>query len=484
MLKVVRFYFSAIGERINMKKIFIVLSLMILSGCSLKSKDPNSVNLRFYFESSTQKKLFSFLHGVDYALDSVSQSSCLGVNVVGTGIDSTYDKSMIGTALEQLNKGEACTYRGVTSPPIAVNADATFELSVPAGTRRFIQVLGFQDPNQAICGKSQPFGEIYLPSPGENVTGYELGREVRDLFTSQTISISNRYDALSAAEKERRNISCNSSSSGGGGAVGGGGASGNGITAASFTYLMNPAGAVDCGESATAILGSVDCAGFPLQTSCSSRYSSSCDTAIIGNPARYWYGTCDGGPATVYAVCVSSTQPAGFSTQAYNASGIADCQSDQSALFSNWYCGNSNSRGSESCPSISDGTCQTSISQYWKNSCSTLGGAASAGGLTGWATCIQNSGSPINKVDFTVVSAPFTAIDSTPTCADGYKAIAGQLSCGGGMEMQTSCPLDTSANNLSCASSASNWGSSWYFKCSAAAPGGSTHQYTLLCLPN
>jgi hypothetical protein len=478
MLKIVRFYISTVEGKINMKKFFITMSFLVLGGCSLKPKDPHSVNLRFYFASSSQSNLFSFLRGAESFLDSVNQANCLAVNVVGSGIDSTYDRSIIGTALEQLNKGEACTYRGVTSPPLSLSADASFDLSVPAGTRRFIQVLGFQDSNQVLCGKSVPFGEIYIPNDSNGVTGYELGREVRDLFTSQTITISNRYDALSADEKKKRNISCERSTASGGGNV-----NNNSITASSFTYSINAAGNsyVDCGDGKTALFGSVDCASFPLKRSCSSRLSSACNAAIESAPARFWYGSCDGGPAAVYAVCAAPDLVAAFSTQGFNASGIADCASNNSALFSNWACEGSNSRGSESCPATSGGACQTTVSQYWKNSCS-ASNLSSAAGLIGWATCVQNSGNPINATDITVVSGTFVTIDSTPSCAENFKAVAGQLNCSGdGLEMQTSCPLVSTANGLSCASSLENWGSSWYFKCSAA---GSAHQYTLLCVHN
>ncbi|MGE0615243.1 MAG: hypothetical protein AB7P04_06355 [Bacteriovoracia bacterium] len=139
--------------------------------------------------------------------------NCLGVNVVGPGIFPPAGHHLpqgktLDDVLQSMMNGETCTYPGITTLPISLSATTTVDLQVPAGSNRIIQVGGIVDSTSGYCNRTVPLGEV----DGE-MDVYELGRARIDLFSEQTVNITNTYNALSAAQQAEREMACDDSGS-------------------------------------------------------------------------------------------------------------------------------------------------------------------------------------------------------------------------------------------------------------------------------
>lgn len=169
-----------------MKK-FLIVSLggvsLLIAAASCIRRDAGSVRLTFKFgpKSITSAAL-----------------TCIAVNVVGEGIPSrdplTPDKNLAGAV-----GGDHCTYPGVTTKLVARDKAGVFELQVPPGKRRLIQVFGVE--STVGCADAN-LGDLMAKSRSSaGATGYggfyEIGRSVSDLVKSDTVSIANTFDANS-----------------------------------------------------------------------------------------------------------------------------------------------------------------------------------------------------------------------------------------------------------------------------------------------
>ena len=174
---------------------------MMLNSCSLKSQAPGaSISLHFEFHNLLKKNPSTYLFNSILSAPSVTSSfDCLAVNVMGDGISSNAHK--------QTTDGKFCSYSGITSKPILFSENTIFDLKVPSGLARKIQVLGLVDASTGICKISQSIGDSKELS-GTYDLAFELGSAVLDLFSNQKVSIQNEYDFLTPDEQKKRDVGC------------------------------------------------------------------------------------------------------------------------------------------------------------------------------------------------------------------------------------------------------------------------------------
>ncbi len=183
-----------------------LIFLTLLQSCSLSpSENGRQIKIHFDFHSlppPLQLLFYNSFDAVRIVPETVSDFSCLAVNVMGEGINPQ------SGFINQNSLGDHCAYSGITSAPISNKQEkVTIDLAVPSGKNRTIQIIGINDPRGLYCGLTGELGKSVELSSLKD-TFYEVGRTSRDLFLSQTIEIQNSYNALSFAEKVKRDVSC------------------------------------------------------------------------------------------------------------------------------------------------------------------------------------------------------------------------------------------------------------------------------------
>lgn len=135
---------------------------------------------------------------------SVASFACIGVNVMGPGIDPLVTQHNNPNPdpidWQGLYNGTGyCGYRGITSRLITNENGAQLSMDIPPGPGRIIQVIG-TPAGSNICPTAETFSE-FEDRVGEQQTRlllgdvFVLGQTVADLFQETTLSIPSTYSS-------------------------------------------------------------------------------------------------------------------------------------------------------------------------------------------------------------------------------------------------------------------------------------------------
>ncbi len=186
-------------------RVGMLLCLAVASSCSLSSSkdDPAlHVDLSSYKDQSGRFALLdggSLIQGLAPP-QTATGFQCYGVNVTGPGIadSSIHPEPNPMLTFQKTLAGDYCTYRGVVTPPVYLNAgNADVALQVPPGGVRLVQVFGVNDP--VICTNGS-FGNDGGSGTNTSSSGsgggkyFELGRGVvADLFSDRSVEITTTW---------------------------------------------------------------------------------------------------------------------------------------------------------------------------------------------------------------------------------------------------------------------------------------------------
>lgn len=177
--------------------VFAAVSLVAASACTLDREHEDRVRVRIDVGAAEETgEKGAFIPGGAAGFD------CLAVNIVGQGIPAPAFFNNIGAKpISAILGGSPCAYPGVVSPLRPMSGGGSFELDVPAGPDRVVQILGIRTKNAAIgcpagADGRKTFIEVYETENGEeSFPGvYELGRVRTDLFTSRDLVVPNQFD--------------------------------------------------------------------------------------------------------------------------------------------------------------------------------------------------------------------------------------------------------------------------------------------------
>ncbi len=187
---------------------FFVFYLLCLGGlgCSLS---PNTESPRIKFSFESQNKSSFYVKSFSLQPSHASDFSCFMVNVMGSGIPPLKPEIDTQSLLNQIANNQFCSYAGITSAPILnTGANVSVELSVPSGPGRVIQVIGVNDGQQKYCNSNIKINGLSGDFKDSEGIFYDLGHVKLDLFSSQSVSIPNSYDALTSADQAKHDVSC------------------------------------------------------------------------------------------------------------------------------------------------------------------------------------------------------------------------------------------------------------------------------------
>jgi len=176
----------------KLKKITILLatiSSFIFSACGSSPGDEGYATMYMDIRGSGD----GVVNYMDYIVtgytypSSVDGMDCYMINVTGSGIASRDSFS---------SGGAHCTYMGETSPFVSSSTGGAINLTVPTGTGRLIQVIGFDMvsdtcPSSNINSEYESKGDDFYH---EIYDAVEIGRTTVDIFSDMDVSISNSYD--------------------------------------------------------------------------------------------------------------------------------------------------------------------------------------------------------------------------------------------------------------------------------------------------
>ncbi len=195
-----------------MKKISLIGILIItLTGCSFSGRYHEKIRLKFKLNqnsASTPAQIMKSFYrpNASFLVDPASTSAfaCVGLNVVGPGIDSTETDSGSSSASDVdwkalFNGTDYCAYRGFTSN-LEINKDgAEISVDVLAGPSRVVQVIatpngsGSCPTSETLADMEDRLGSNYVKSVFGDV--YVVGQGVFDIFTDTVISINSWYSS-------------------------------------------------------------------------------------------------------------------------------------------------------------------------------------------------------------------------------------------------------------------------------------------------
>lgn len=192
---------------ITRQLLLMVSSLVVATGCSLQPMEPRIKQVSVAFDLSDEIRATEsilttipiYQTGVPARLFTdttvpANGFSCFYLNVVGPGIvDSSINPSQdLNSILIGLFAGRSKSYRGIIVGPIAANtlSDGTsgslkspqFEITIPAGPQKLIQVVGFASSTDCAPGALDPGKDGMGP-------GFEVGRAIVDVATDAGIVI-------------------------------------------------------------------------------------------------------------------------------------------------------------------------------------------------------------------------------------------------------------------------------------------------------
>ena len=193
------------------------MGALALSACSFRGLDEgSSVSLHFEFHDLKVGARSSYLFNSFLLPPSTAAGfDCLAVNVMGDGISGTGFKNRPEDQSNPQSNPQSnsqfssqfCSYSGVTSMPIAFGENTVFDLTVPVGSARRIQVLGLVDTGFGFCKSSSTLAQT-KEIQGTQGFAFELGSTTTDLFSNKTVAIENQYEGLSEDERKKRDVGC------------------------------------------------------------------------------------------------------------------------------------------------------------------------------------------------------------------------------------------------------------------------------------
>lgn len=134
---------------------------------------------------------------------SVNDFHCFAINVVGPGIPRAQGNN--GSAgmseaqiLSGMYAGSTCAYPGYISQPIPKSQETAIEITIPAGEKRIIQVLGIKEKPAYFCNQTLPYMQIPDASFPHREEIYEVGRTITDLLKSRTVEVTNAWNGLNS----------------------------------------------------------------------------------------------------------------------------------------------------------------------------------------------------------------------------------------------------------------------------------------------
>lgn len=179
-----------------------------LASCSLdRDRDYSNVSIRVPGRPQAAKVFDPILRpSMGVAPTTVSLFDCLGVNVIGPGIQPPAGNNLGDFTFEALYAGDSCAYPGISAVfPNSAN-DTKVSLKVPSGKGRVVQIAGIVAGGTSVCSTGN------FNDAKEGWEAYELGRAVTDLFRDMAVSVRSTYDSLTSAEQQDREMSCGSDS--------------------------------------------------------------------------------------------------------------------------------------------------------------------------------------------------------------------------------------------------------------------------------
>jgi len=195
-------------------KIMLLTSVFIFSACGSSPGDEGYATMYMDIRGSGD----GVVNYMDYIVtgytypSSVDGMDCYMINVTGSGIASRDSFS---------SGGAHCTYMGETSPFVSSSTGGAINLTVPTGTGRLIQVIGFDMvsdtcPSSNINSEYESKGDDFYH---EIYDAVEIGRTTVDIFSDMDVSISNSYDpnnpkSMSDCKSDFYDDSSNTSSGG------------------------------------------------------------------------------------------------------------------------------------------------------------------------------------------------------------------------------------------------------------------------------
>jgi hypothetical protein len=166
----------------NLILLIVVIGFFSGLSCFRKEEDTPRVSLRFKKKPRTL---------------TTASLTCLAVNVVGDGIPSS-DPTVETKNLDDSLAGGFCTYPGITTQLIPMETGGAFDLKIPAGRSRLIQVFGIESATGCPVGQNLADLMVKLRSPAGISSDYggfyEVGRAVVDLYKSTAVNIPNTFD--------------------------------------------------------------------------------------------------------------------------------------------------------------------------------------------------------------------------------------------------------------------------------------------------
>lgn len=190
---------------------------LIASSCSVRNSSESNVRLHFDFPEQVRRTdRISPLASRASLPETLTEFSCLLVNVFGPGIDSKNTK--FGSDLDKIRRdaltGSSCGYPGVVSqtivPSNGIYPSTTIDLSIPTGIGRVIQVVGVI--KESDCALSMAMkNPAWQDSPQGNY--YEIGHVTADILGDVVLSLKDDYSAATATGKSNRRVDCYNSDS-------------------------------------------------------------------------------------------------------------------------------------------------------------------------------------------------------------------------------------------------------------------------------
>jgi hypothetical protein len=179
-----------------------------LASCSFnRDRDYANVSIRVPGRPQAARVFDPILgSSMGVAPTTVSLFDCLGVNVIGPGIQPPAGHHLGDFTFEALYAGDSCAYPGISAVFPNSATDTKILLKVPSGKGRVVQIAGIVAGGTSVCSTGN------FNDTEEGWEAYEVGRAVTDLFRDMAVSVRSTYDSLTSAEQQDREMACGSGS--------------------------------------------------------------------------------------------------------------------------------------------------------------------------------------------------------------------------------------------------------------------------------
>jgi hypothetical protein len=194
-----------------MRRLMMVSLVLLATGCSLSAEPPpySRVTIQVPAPASRLASPLEALFAAQTPPPATSDLfQCLAVNVIGPGIAPAFGNPLNATHFDELvARTSYCTYPGITAlipNPGPGAATVNVNLKVPAGPKRLVQVLGFNDPLNQVCGN----GALDSRADNTQAKEYEIGRILTDLFHDTKVAIDEEWNTLTQTDQINRSGEC------------------------------------------------------------------------------------------------------------------------------------------------------------------------------------------------------------------------------------------------------------------------------------